>query len=173
MKKQFSGLFILIIWCAGCFGVFAEDGHYFIEYTAGNYIDNATEPELVMKNRSDSVKCWCGYPAVTKTKYVSLATTKEEMATQLGWPLIGPNTWQKIYQISVTAPGLNFPPHNKTGEGSYSSYALVEVFVYFTYRQEYDDNGEKVGPAQLVKTTYQDNPQNTDPDYVDCVSHRE
>ncbi|WP_176011647.1 hypothetical protein [Victivallis sp. Marseille-Q1083] len=163
MKKQFSGLLILIIWCAGCFGVFAENGHYFREFDG--------ELEVVKRAMSDIAYCRCGYPHYTVNKSVSFATSIEDMAIQLHWRLIGPNTWQQVYQEPVSVPGLDFSPHNKTGYGSYSNFLEREVVVVYRYRQEYDEKGNKVGAPQTIKSTYACERRWPEPKYIPCTTH--
>lgn len=140
---------------------------YFVEYAGTPYI--ATQRDCT------PVYTYCGQGANSAARTFPFSTNNADMGQQLGWADYG-GIWTIVYTLTVTAPPLNFSPHNGTGNGNYKGAANIAIMATPHYSQEYvinplTETPEKAGVPQLISTTYAPHTERHPPQLTNCGRH--
>ena len=134
------------------------------------------DPVVVAAQTCSPVRALCGQEARTVVKYFSFNTVNSDLGMQLGWTQTG-TVWSFVYEKSITAPPLNSPPHNGTGNGYNSAAGVYAIMETKVYEQEYRINEQGVaveyGPSRYIRSVYREHFESQPSVYYPCKQHEE
>ena len=142
---------------------------YFVEYES--------EPYKINEHISAPVYTYCGQAAQSVSRTFPFSTVNADMGRQLGWEQNG-NIWSFVYTEFVSAPRLNFSPHNGTGNGNYRGEASAVIMARDRLKQEYVINPltgipEEAGLPMILSTSYKVFIEPHPARLTDCGRHNE